>query len=244
MRALVVIPTYDEAENIETILRRVLDSDPALEVLVVDDASPDGTARLAEKVGLDTERVHVIERPAKLGLASAYRDGFAWGLRRGAPVLVQLDADGSHDPARLRALISAVEHGADLAIGSRYVPGGRIVGWSWRRRWLSRWGSRYAAGALGLAINDATSGYRAYRAGALGGLEMETLRAGGYGFQIEMTHRLVRRGGSIVEIPITFTDRARGSSKLSGGIVREALSLVTRLALRDLVRRDRYRRPS
>ncbi len=144
----------------------------------------------------------------------------------------------------LPALISAVEHGADLAMGSRYVPGGRITGWSWRRRWLSRWGSRYAAGMLGLAINDATSGFRAYRAAALDRLELDTLQAEGYGFQIEMTQRLVRAGGSIVEIPITFADRLHGESKLSGGIVGEAFGLVARLAVRDLLRVDRWRRPS
>lgn len=244
MRALVVVPTFNEAGNIESVLRRIVAALPDAEVLVVDDASPDGTAAIAERVGAELGRIRVLRRPAKAGLASAYRDGFAEGVRLGAPVLVQIDADLSHDPDRLPALVSAVEHGVDLAMGSRYVPGGRIEGWPFRRRWLSRWGNRYAAGMLGLAVNDATSGFRAYSAAALPGLRLESLRAEGYGFQIEMTHRVVRGGGSIVEIPITFVDRAHGESKLSGGIVREALWLVTRVAVRDLLRPARWRRPS
>ncbi len=244
MRALVVVPTYNEAGNIELLLRRVLAALPDAEVLVVDDASPDGTADLADKVAEDLGRITVLRRPAKSGLASAYRDGFAHGLAIGAPVLVQIDADLSHDPAKLPALVSAVEHGVDLALGSRYVPGGTIHGWPARRHFLSRWGNRYAAGMLGLAVNDATSGFRAYAAGALPGLHLDTLTADGYGFQVEMTHRLVRGGGSIVEIPITFADRERGHSKLSGGIVNEALWLVTRLAVKDLFRTSRWRRTS
>lgn len=244
MRALVVVPTFNEAGNVEHVLRRVLDALPDAEVLVVDDASPDGTADVAEKLAEELGRITVMRRPGKSGLASAYRDGFTHGLAVGAPVLVQIDADLSHDPAKLPALVSAVEHGVDLALGSRYVPGGRIEGWPFGRRFLSRWGNRYAAGMLGLAVNDATSGFRAYAATALPGLELATLSADGYGFQVEMTHRLVRGGGSIVEIPITFVDREIGESKLSGGIVNEALWLVTRLAARDLVRSARWRRPS
>ncbi len=152
---------------------------------------------------------------------------------------VQIDADLSHDPADLPALLANVEHGADLAIGSRYVPGGRTENWPWRRRWLSRWGNRYAAGVLGLAVNDATAGYRAYRAEALEAMDFETVTAEGYGFQIEMTHRLVRAGGRIVEFPIAFRDRRAGRSKLSQGIVGEAMGLV-RLWIAD----RRGRRPA
>lgn len=244
MRALVVVPTFNEVDNIETVLRRIRAALPDAEVMVVDDSSEDGTAEVAGELGDELGGIRVHSRPAKSGLASAYRDGFAEGLRLGAPVLVQIDADLSHDPAVLPALVSAVEHGADLALGSRYVPGGRIAGWPFRRKWLSRWGNRYAAGMLGLAVNDATSGFRAYSADAIRRLDMSSLRAEGYGFQVEMTHRLVRSGGSIVEIPITFVDRAHGVSKLSGGIVREALLLVTRNAVRDLVSVGRWRRPS
>jgi len=244
VRALVVVPTFNEVDNIETLVRQILDVLPDARVLVVDDSSPDGTAELATKLAGELGRIDVLSRPAKSGLASAYRDGFDWGLGHGAPILVQIDADLSHDPSALPALVSAVEHGADLAIGSRYVPGGRISGWPFRRRWLSRWGNRYAAGMLGLAVNDATSGFRAYAAAAVRWLDMDSLHTEGYGFQVEMTHRLVRGGGSIVEIPITFSDREHGESKLSGGIVREALWLVTRVAVRDVFRPARWRRPS
>ncbi|MGD9702089.1 MAG: polyprenol monophosphomannose synthase [Acidimicrobiia bacterium] len=244
MGALVVVPTYNEAPNIETVIRRIRAALPDAGVIVVDDDSPDGTADLVAKLGLELGGIEVIRRPGKGGLGSAYRDGFAAALAGGAAVVVQMDADLSHDPAMLPALVSAVEHGASLAMGSRYVPGGRIVGWPWRRRSLSRWGNRYAAGMLGLAVNDATSGFRAYDSAALGALDLPTIRADGYGFQIEMTHRLVRGGGSVVEIPIVFVDRTHGESKLSGGIVREALVLVARLAFRDLFNLRRWRRPS
>jgi glycosyltransferase involved in cell wall biosynthesis len=244
VRALVVVPTFNEAGNIAEALRRIRAAMPEAQVLVVDDASPDGTSRIVQELAAELGGIELVRRPGKSGLASAYRDGFALGIGQGAPVLVQIDADLSHDPAALPALVSAVEHGADLAMGSRYVPGGRIVGWPWRRRWLSRWGNRYAAAMLGLAVNDATSGYRAYSASAIERLDMASLDAEGYGFQIEMTHRLVRAGSPIVEIPITFTDRVVGQSKLSGGIVGEALGLVTRLAVRDLFRAARWRRPS
>ena len=157
---------------------------------------------------------------------------------------MQIDADLSHDPADLPALLANVEHGADLAIGSRYVPGGRTENWPWRRRWLSRWGNRYAAGVLGLAVNDATAGYRAYRATALEAMDFETVTAEGYGFQIEMTHRLVRAGGRIVEFPIAFRDRRAGESKLSQGIVGEAFGLVGRLWVDDRRGRRTRRRLS
>jgi hypothetical protein len=156
-------------------------------------------------------------------------------MGQGAEVLVEMDSDLSHDPGDLPSLLAAVEHGADLAIGSRYVPGGSIPNWSWHRTMLSRWGNRYAAGVLGLAVNDATAGYRAYRASALRTIDLSKVRAEGYGFQIEMTYRLVRRGGRVVEVPIAFVDRVRGTSKMSGRIVVEALGLVTWWAIRDRV---------
>jgi dolichol-phosphate mannosyltransferase len=235
MRTLVVLPTYNEAENIVEVLHRVRGAVPDVGILVVDDASPDGTADLVEKVAPEIGDVRVLARTGKAGLGSAYRAGFAVGMDEGADVLVEMDSDLSHDPDDLPSLLAAVAHGADLAIGSRYVPGGRIPNWSWHRKMLSRWGNRYAAGVLGLAVNDATSGYRAYRATALKAIDLAEVRAEGYGFQIEMTYRLVRRGGRVVEVPIAFVDRLRGTSKMSNRIVTEALALVTWWAVRDRV---------
>jgi glycosyltransferase involved in cell wall biosynthesis len=181
----------------------------------------------------------VLRRPGKAGLGSAYRHGFRWGLARGFEAMVEMDADLSHDAAQLPQLIGALEDGADLAVGSRYVPGGSIPDWSWRRRALSRWGNRYAAALLGLKIADATSGFRAYRASVLADLDSVWVRADGYGFQIEMAYLTARRGYRIVEVPISFTDRTAGESKMSGHIIVEALALVTWWGLRD---RWRHRR--
>lgn len=243
MHTVVVVPTFREAENIEELCARVRAALPAAPILVVDDASPDGTAEIARRAGERLGDVDVIERPAKAGLGRAYRVGLAAAIERGADVCVQIDADLSHDPAVLPALVANIEHGADLAIGSRYVPGGRTLDWPRRRRALSRWGNRYAAGVLGLAVNDATAGYRAYAADALRRMDFESVLADGYGYQIEMTHRLVRAGGRIVEVPITFRERERGDSKLSRGIVREAFVLVARLWFEDRRgRRQRRRR--
>jgi glycosyltransferase involved in cell wall biosynthesis len=235
MRTTIVLPTYNEAPNIVEVLQRVREAAPDASVLVVDDASPDGTADLVEQHADMVGDVRVLRRPAKSGLGSAYREGFALGMDQDAEVLVEMDSDLSHDPAYLPSLLAAVDHGADLAIGSRYVPGGRIPNWSWHRKMLSRWGNRYAAGVLGLAVNDSTSGFRAYRATALKTIDLSDVHADGYGFQIEMTYRLVRRGGRVVEVPIAFVDRVRGTSKMSNRIVVEALVLVTSWALRDRV---------
>jgi dolichol-phosphate mannosyltransferase len=240
MRALLVLPTYQEALNLVEVLDRVRQATPDTQVLVVDDASPDGTADLAETHGAVVGGVDVLRRPAKSGLGSAYRDGFRWGLERGFDVLLEMDSDLSHDPAALPSLLGAIEHGADLVIGSRYVPGGSIPVWSWHRRLMSRWGNRYAAGVLGLAVNDSTAGYRAYRATMLRRIDLDEVGADGYGFQIEMTYEVVRRGGAVVEVPIAFADRLRGTSKMSSRIVVEALVLVTWWGLRDrLLRRRR-----
>ena len=240
MRALLVLPTYQEALNLVEVLDRVRQATPDTQVLVVDDGSPDGTADLAETHGAVVGGVDVLRRPEKSGLGSAYRDGFRWGLERGFDVLLEMDSDLSHDPAALPSLLGAIEHGADLVIGSRYVPGGSIPAWSWHRRLLSRWGNRYAAGVLGLAVNDSTAGYRAYRATILRRIDLDEVGAEGYGFQIEMTYEVVRRGGAVVEVPIAFADRLRGTSKMSSRIVVEALVLVTWWGLRDrLLRRRR-----
>ena len=180
-----------------------------------------------------------MRRPAKSGLGSAYRDGFRQGLTLGYDVLVEMDSDLSHDPDALPALLDAVRDGASLALGSRYIPGGSIPDWSWHRRALSRWGNRYAARVLGMGIADATSGYRAYTAPALAEIDFHNVRADGYGFQIEMAYRVLRSGGTITEVPISFTDRVRGESKMSSRIVVEALVLVTGWGIRDRILRFR-----
>ncbi|MDP1820733.1 MAG: polyprenol monophosphomannose synthase [Acidimicrobiales bacterium] len=238
-RPLVVIPTYQEADNVDVVLRKVRSAAPDAHVLVVDDNSPDGTADLAEALGAEVGGVTVLRRPAKEGLGSAYRAGFDWGLREGYTTLVEMDADLSHDPADLPRLLAAVDDGAALAIGSRYVPGGGIPHWPMHRRLLSRWGNRYVETVLGLGIRDATAGFRAYRAEILGAIDYETTGADGYAFQVEMAYRARRAGGSIVELPIVFADRERGTSKMSGRIVAEAMLLVTWWALRDRVLRRR-----
>lgn len=241
MRVTVVVPTYNEAGNIERLCREVRKTAPEADILIVDDASPDGTADLADELNQSLGHIDVIRRSGKAGLGAAYRAGLRAAIDRGAEVCVQMDADLSHDPAVLPALIANAENGADLTIGSRYVPGGFTENWPRRRRWLSRWGNRYAAGLLGLAINDATAGYRAYRVDALERMEFETVAAEGYGFQIEMTYRMVRIGGKVVEFPITFRDRTEGTSKMSGTIVREALVLVVKLWAADFGGRRRRR---
>ena len=242
-RAVVVVPTYNEAGNIERLLESILAVDPNIGVLVVDDSSPDGTADIVDRVAARSEfarRVDVLRRPSKSGLGTAYRAGFSRVLDAGDTICVQMDADFSHDPRYLIEIISAVEMGADAAIGSRYVPGGRIENWPRLRLFLSRWGNRYAAGMLGLAVNDATAGYRAYSSALLRRIDFASVRAEGYGFQIEMTHRAVRSGARIVEVPITFADRVVGESKLSHHIINEAFGLVNRLWFRDrLLRRRR-----
>ncbi|MFN8017907.1 MAG: polyprenol monophosphomannose synthase [Acidimicrobiales bacterium] len=240
MSALVVIPTYQEAENIEDVLARVREEVPDASVLVVDDGSPDGTADLAEAVGERLGNVDVLRRTAKSGLGPSYRAGFAWGLEQGHTILIEMDADLSHDPAVLPLLIAAVaDDGVDLAIGSRYVPGGAVPGWPTSRRLLSQWGNRYVGLMLRMPVRDATAGFRAYRAEILEKVGLDQVRADGYGFQIEMAYEVSKAGGQIREIPITFRDRLRGVSKMSPSIVTEALWLVTRWGVRDRARQLR-----
>lgn len=231
MRALVVIPTYNEVENVGEVLTRVHAAAPDVDVLVVDDNSPDGTGDVVDRRARDDERIMLMRRPGKAGLGAAYRAGFAWGATEGYDVMVEMDADLSHDPAALPSLLGAVDDGADLAIGSRYVPGGSIPNWRWHRKALSKWANRYAGWMLRIDVADTTAGYRAYRASMLERLDLSTIRADGYGFQVEMTHRTAERGGAIVEVPISFTDRTLGSSKMSMRIVVEAMLLVTRWGL-------------
>ncbi len=241
MRTVVVTPTYDEAENIAEMLRRVRAAVPDVDVLVVDDNSPDGTAGVARAAGAELGRVDVLVREKKAGLGNAYRHGFQVGLERGYDVIVQMDADLSHDPAAIPSLLRAVDAGADAAIGSRYVPGGSVPHWPWHRRALSRYGNRYACAVLGIDIRDATSGFRAYRADTLKAIDVLATRSKGYGFQIENAYRVWRHGQAIREVPIEFTDRVRGYSKMSPSVMVEELALVTWWGLRDRVR-DRLRR--
>ncbi len=240
MSALVIIPTYQEAENIADVLGRVRKSVPDAFVLVVDDGSPDGTADLAEAAAEHLGQIDVLRRAAKSGLGPSYRAGFAWGLERDHSVLLEMDADLSHDPAMLPALIAAVAEGdADLAIGSRYIPGGAVPGWPTHRRLLSQWGNRYVGSMLRMPVRDATAGFRAYTSAILQKVGLDQVRADGYGFQIEMAYEVAKAGGTITELPIVFRDRVRGVSKMHPSIVAEALWLVTRWGVRDRIRKVR-----
>ncbi len=236
MRAVIVIPTYEEAANVKVLLPRVRAAAPEADVVVVDDASPDGTADLAEKLGEELGRITVLRREGARGFGAAVRAGFAWALERDYEAVVGMDADLSHDPAALPSLLLALED-ADMVVGSRYVPGGAIPHWPAHRRALSHWGNRYATALLRLPVSDATSGYRAYRASALRAVDLDRVRATGYGFLVEMAYRVTRTGGRLAEVPIVFEDRERGGSKMSGRIVAEAMALVTLWGARDLVRR-------
>ncbi len=227
MQVLVVIPTYNESENIDRVLRRVRGALPDATVLVVDDGSPDGTGDIAEKVGTEIGNIELLRRTEKSGLGSAYRAGFRWGLDRGFDVCIEMDADLSHDPDALPDLVAPLGKGFELVIGSRYVPGGSIPNWAWHRRLLSRGGNVYASTLLGLGVTDSTSGFRAYSASVLNRIALDNIRAEGYGFQIEMTYQAKRAGVPIVEVPIRFVDRTEGESKMSMIIVVEALGLVT-----------------
>jgi len=236
VKALVVLPTYNEAENILIVLGLVREHVPHAEVLVVDDGSPDGTADLAEQWAVDHDGgVSVLRRSEKSGLGSAYRAGFGWGLEHGFEILIEMDSDLQHDPAMLPALIHAIEDGADLCIGSRYAPGGSVPGWKWSRRLISQGGNIYAAMVLGMHVRDSTAGFRAYAAPAVAKLELDEVKADGYGFQIEMAYAVGRNGGRIVEVPIAFGSRQRGASKMSSFIVFEALAMVTWWGIRDRV---------
>ncbi len=232
MRALVVLPTYQEAENIAEVLRRLRAAAPAADVLVVDDSSPDGTAAIAKAAGHELGGVDVLVRPAKAGLGSAYRAGFAEGLARGYDILVEMDSDLSHDPARLPALLRAVEAGADLAVGSRYVPGGGVTDWGLGRRLVSRGGSLYARLLLGVPVNDLTGGFKCFRRAVLEQLDLTGVGTDGYGFQIEMTYRTIKAGFRVTEVPILFRDRRVGASKMSAKIALEAFWKVPGLRFR------------
>jgi dolichol-phosphate mannosyltransferase len=230
-RTIVVLPTYDEAGSIREVIARALASAPQVEVLVVDDASPDGTGAIADEIAAAEPRVRAIHRSGKEGLGTAYLTGFRDALARGSDAVVEMDSDLSHDPADIARLIEA-SRTADLVIGSRYVPGGKTRNWARRREWLSRGGNAYARGLLRFPVRDATSGFRLYRRPVLEELPLDEVASEGYAFQIEMAWRAWAAGFVVREIPITFTERRQGASKMSGAIVREAARSVARWAFR------------
>lgn len=228
---LVVIPTYNERENLEPIVKRLHGALPKAHVLVVDDGSPDGTGELADKLAAEDDRVHVLHRTEKAGLGAAYVAGFDWGLEHGYAVLVEMDADGSHSPEDLPRMLDALTD-ADLVIGSRYVTGGKVVNWPKSREFFSRSANLYSRIALGMKINDITAGFRAYRRAALEKIKLGNVASAGYCFQIDLSVRTVEAGFTVVEVPITFTDRTIGESKMTNDVVREALIRVTKWGLR------------
>ncbi len=225
-RVLVIIPTYNEADNLPVILDRLFAAVPEAHALVVDDGSPDGTGEIADKLAAEDDRIEVLHRTEKAGLGAAYVAGFRHGLAAGYDVLVEMDADGSHAPEQLPRLLAALAH-ADLVLGSRWVPGGQVSNWPKSREALSRGANLYTRLALGIGLHDATGGYRAYRGEVLQAIDLDSIASHGYCFQIDLAWRAVQAGFRVVEVPITFADRERGESKMSGSIVREALLKVT-----------------
>jgi dolichol-phosphate mannosyltransferase len=247
MSTIVIMPTYDERANLSGVVQRLRDATPAVDLLIVDDDSPDGTGRLADELAAVDARVHVLHRRSKDGLGAAYRAGFAWALERGFDVVVEMDADGSHQPEQLPRLLEAIDH-ADVVVGSRWVRGGNVVGWPLHRRLLSLGGSAYARLALGLPQRDVTGGYRAFTARALEQVGPGDLQSQGYSFQVELLWQAHRNGMRIVEVPITFVERTLGHSKMTGSIVLEAMvrvgrwglgSLRERMSRRTATRRER-----
>jgi len=223
---LVAIPTYNEAQSVGKIVGRVRAAVPDAHVLVIDDGSPDGTGEIADRMAAVDDQVHVLHRTAKRGLGAAYVAGFRWALERGYGTVVEMDADGSHQPEELPRLLAALHH-ADLVLGSRYIAGGRVENWPRRREALSRGGNAYTRLLLGVALRDATGGYRAIRADALRSLDLNDVASQGYCFQVDLAWRAVQADLRVVEVPITFVEREEGRSKMSGAIVREALWRVT-----------------
>lgn len=237
-RVLVVVPTYNERDNIERILERLRRSVPTADVLVVDDGSPDGTGKVADELAQADAQISVLHRAEKAGLGQAYIAGFGWGLERGYEVLVEMDADGSHPPEQLPRLLDGLA-GADLVIGSRYVPGGEVVNWPRRRELISRGGNLYARLALGFDLHDATAGYRAFRRSVLEGIDYAGVASHGYCFQVDLARRALAAGFRVGEVPITFVEREIGESKMSSDIVREAFVRVTQWGVQRRVRRLR-----
>lgn len=236
-RALVLIPTYNEAENLAKLVPQVLEQDARIEVLVIDDNSPDGTGRIADELAASVSRIHVLHRPAKQGLGQAYLAGFRWALQRGYDYVFEMDADFSHDPEHLKQFLAAVES-ADLVLGSRYLHGRvTVVNWPIGRLLLSYFANVYARWVTGLSVWDLTGGFKCFRRHVLEAIDLEKVRSNGYAFQIEMSVRAWRRGFRIAEIPIVFVDRTEGHSKMNRAIVREAVWMVPRLRLMRWFRR-------
>lgn len=236
-RALVLIPTYNEAENLAKLVPQVLEQDARIEVLVIDDNSPDGTGRIADELAASVSRIHVLHRPAKQGLGQAYLAGFRWALQRGYDYVFEMDADFSHDPEHLKQFLAAVES-ADLVLGSRYLHGRvTVVNWPIGRLLLSYFANVYARWVTGLSVWDLTGGFKCFRRHVLETIDLEKVRSNGYAFQIEMSVRAWRRGFRITEIPIVFVDRTEGHSKMNRAIVREAVWMVPRLRLMRWFRR-------
>lgn len=238
---LVVIPTYNEADNIETVTARLRKAVPEAHILIADDNSPDGTGKVADELAAQDAHVRVLHRKGKEGLGAAYLAGFRWGIEHGYGVLVEMDADGSHQPEELPRLLTALKR-ADLVLGSRWVPGGRVVNWPRSRQFLSRGGSVYSRVLLDVPLRDITGGFRAFRAETLSGLGMDAVASQGYCFQVDLAHRAVRAGFRVVEVPITFVERVRGDSKMSRDIVAEALWRVTAWGVEGRVKRALGRR--
>jgi dolichol-phosphate mannosyltransferase len=233
----VVVPTYNESATIREVVARLFDAaGDSVELLVVDDGSPDGTAAIIKELAADRDDIHLLERSSKDGLGRAYIAGFGWAMKRDYDTLVEMDADLSHDPASVMALVRATED-ADLAIGSRYIPGGRIENWGFIRRALSRLGNLYTGFLLRHGVKDSTSGFRAFRTSTLRAQDLTKVASEGYAFQIEMARRIHRSGGTIVEVPITFVERVAGKSKMSHRIVVEALLGVTAWGIKDRLSR-------
>jgi dolichol-phosphate mannosyltransferase len=236
-RAIAIVPTYQEAENIEEFLRRFRAAKPDVDILVVDDSSPDGTADMARALGKELGRIEVSQRPVKQGLGAAYRHGMKIAVDRGYEYIGQIDSDLSHDPAAFADLEAGMTDGVGLVIGSRYVPGGSIPHWPLHRRLLSKWGNRYTRWVLGLEVSDTTTGYRLWRAQTIHRTKLLETRSMGYLFMIENAYRVKQAGEGLREVPITFTDRVRGQSKMSFGVMWEELTHVTWWGIRDRVLR-------
>jgi len=224
-RTVIIMPTYNERQNLEIIAGRVRESVPEADLLVVDDNSPDGTGDLADKLAETDQHIQVMHRTEKAGLGRAYVAGFSWALERGYDVIVEMDADGSHRPEDLPSLLAALAD-ADAVIGSRYVPGGTVVNWPKSREFLSRGANIYNRLMLGVSVKDATGGFRAYRAATLRKIDLNNIESAGYCFQIDMTLRVLQAGLKLIEVPITFVERERGSSKMSNAVIREAFFRV------------------
>lgn len=231
LRVLTIIPTYNELESLPKTLSRLRAAAPEVDVLIADDNSPDGTGRIADDFAAADPQVHVLHRAGKEGLGAAYLAGFAWGLEAGYDVLVEMDADGSHQPEQLPLLLEAVDQGADLVLGSRWIPGGKVVNWPLHRKLISTCGSLYSRILLGISVRDITGGYRAFRRTTLEALDLAAVDSVGYGFQVDMLWRVCQKGMKVVEVPITFVEREFGASKMSGNIVQEAMFNVTKWGL-------------